>query len=159
TLTASSAGLSLVSAGFTISAPVATHFDVTGPSNPATAGTAFQVTVTAKDNAGQVATGFADLVQITTSTSGDALPASALLSNGVGTSTVTTTVAGSDTVTATDAANSGIRGSVAVAVNPAAASQLSFVQQPPNTAAGAAISPAVTVKVVDAFGNARNGDQ
>src|SRR5262249_46230543 len=49
-LTASSAGLSLVSAGFTISAPVATRFVVTGPGGPATAGTPFQVTVTAVDN-------------------------------------------------------------------------------------------------------------
>ena len=36
---------------------------------------------------------------------------------------------------------------------PAAASQLAFVQQPSNVAAGASIAPAVTVAVRDAFGN------
>jgi subtilase family serine protease len=163
TLTATSAGLSLVSGGFTISAPVATKLVVTGPGGPATAGTPFQVTVTAEDNAGHVATGFSDLVQINTSTSGDVLPASAQLTNGVGTFTVTTftvptTAAHSDTVTATDAANSGIFGSVAVTVNPAAASQVVFVQQPSNTSVGAEISPAVTVRVLDAYSNVRNGD-
>jgi hypothetical protein len=40
-----------------------------------------------------------------------------------------------------------------VAVNPAAADHLLFLQQPTDTAAGQMISPAVTVEVVDQFGN------
>jgi hypothetical protein len=158
TLTATSGSLSQASNSFTINAPIATKLVVTGPSGPATAGTAFQVTVTAEDNAGQIATGFGDTVQITTSTSGDLLPPNAHLSKGVGTFAVTSMVAGSDTVTATDTSNGSIHGSAAVTVNPAAASQVVFVQPPTNATAGAAISPAVTVKVVDAFGNVRNGD-
>ena len=46
----------------------------------------------------------------------------------------------------------------ASAVAPAAASQLVFGQQPVNTIAGAAISPAVTVKIEDAFGNVITSD-
>src|SRR5262249_14394038 len=38
-------------------------------------------------------------------------------------------------------------------VTPAAANHLAFGQQPTNTAAGATISPAVTVRVLDQFGN------
>src|SRR6185295_16654438 len=38
-------------------------------------------------------------------------------------------------------------------ITPGPASQLAFVQQPSNAAAGAAIAPAVTVAILDAFGN------
>jgi hypothetical protein len=71
---------------------------------------------------------------------------------------VTTTVAGSDTVTATDPSSSGIRGGAAVTVNPAAASQVVFVTQPAGATVGVVFSPAVTVQVVDVYGNVRNGD-
>ena len=36
---------------------------------------------------------------------------------------------------------------------PAAANRLAFVQQPTSTVMGAAISPAVSVELFDAFGN------
>ena len=45
-----------------------------------------------------------------------------------------------------------------VAVNPAAADHLLFLQQPTDTAAGQMISPAVTVEVVDQFGNVVTSD-
>ncbi len=43
-------------------------------------------------------------------------------------------------------------------INPAAAAKLAFAQQPTNTAAGMAISPAVTVAVQDALGNTVTGN-
>jgi Beta-propeller repeat len=43
-------------------------------------------------------------------------------------------------------------------VTPAAANQLVFGQQPTNTTAGAAIAPAVTVKIEDQFGNVVTSD-
>jgi hypothetical protein len=43
-------------------------------------------------------------------------------------------------------------------ITPAAAAALSFSVQPSNTIAGVAISPAVTVSLVDAFGNVETGD-
>jgi parallel beta-helix repeat protein len=47
--------------------------------------------------------------------------------------------------------------SIAFTVSPAAASAIAFVQQPSGVVAGAAITPAVTVRVRDAFGNAVPG--
>src|SRR5262249_54829003 len=44
------------------------------------------------------------------------------------------------------------------AVSPAAADRLVFLQQPTDSVAGVTINPAVTVEVVDAFGNVEPGD-
>jgi hypothetical protein len=71
---------------------------------------------------------------------------------------VTLYTAGSKSVTATDTVTASITGSLTVTVNPAAASKLAFGQQPTNVVAGASITPAVTVKVLDAFGNLETGD-
>src|SRR5262249_53682567 len=43
-------------------------------------------------------------------------------------------------------------------VSPAAATQLVFGQQPGNTVAGVTLSPALTVKIEDQFGNIETGD-
>ena len=51
-----------------------------------------------------------------------------------------------------------ITGSATVAVRPAAADHLLFLQQPTDTAAGQSISPAVTVEIVDQFGNVLTDD-
>ncbi|MFI5460432.1 MAG: hypothetical protein ACHRXM_33870 [Isosphaerales bacterium] len=48
--------------------------------------------------------------------------------------------------------------STSITVSPAAASKVVFGQQPASTAAGAAITPAVTVAVEDAFNNVVSGD-
>ncbi len=49
-------------------------------------------------------------------------------------------------------------GSNSFAVSPAAATQVAFGQQPSNTRAGVAISPAVTAKIEDPFGNVETSD-
>src|SRR5262249_10310236 len=66
--------------------------------------------------------------------------------------------AGSQTVTVTDLAAGSITGSSSVTVSPAAASQLAFGQQPTNVGPGATITPAVTVRVLDPYGNLVTGD-
>jgi hypothetical protein len=66
--------------------------------------------------------------------------------------------AGSQTLTATDRANTSLSGGAAVTVTPGLADHLLFLQQPTNTAAGQTIGPAVLVAVVDAFGNVETGD-
>src|SRR5262249_44695898 len=48
--------------------------------------------------------------------------------------------------------------SASFAITPAAADHLVFSQQPTTTVAGQAISPAVTVQVLDQFGNLVTGD-
>src|SRR5262249_58514377 len=66
--------------------------------------------------------------------------------------------AGNQPVTATDTATASITGTATVAVNPAAADHLLFQQQPTDTPAGQTITSAVTVAVVDQFGNVVTSD-
>src|SRR5207253_3232246 len=83
----------------------ATHFAVSAPSS-ATAGSAFNVTVTAQDQFNNTATGYAGTAHFTSSDGQAVLPANSTLSNGTGTFTVTLKTAGSQTVTATDTVTS-----------------------------------------------------
>lgn len=144
--------------------PAATHFSVNAPAT-SKAGTAFAVTVTALDAGGSTATGYTGTVHFTSTDGAAVLPADYTFTSsdqGIHTFTVTFKTAGNQTVTATDKASSAINGSDTVTVSPAAASQLVFGQQPSNASAGAIITPAVTVRVLDAYGNlvtADNTDQ
>lgn len=64
-----------------------------------------------------------------------------------------TKATGAGTVTVT-AARSGLSSAtLAGAITPAAASQLAFGQQPTTTAKGVTITPAITARILDAFGN------
>jgi hypothetical protein len=117
-----------------------------------TAGTAFNVTVTAKDQYNNVATGYTGTVSFTSSDAQAGLPAShAFLAgdNGVHTFSVTlkTVGAGTQTVTVSD----GTRNSqITVNVDPAAAASLTLTA-PASATANAAFS--VTVEAKDAYGN------
>src|SRR2546429_2150473 len=74
--------------------------------------------------------------------------------NGVHPFNATLKTAGTQAITATTTTTSSITGSqTGIIVNPAAASKPVFGTQPSNTVAGNNISPAVTVKVQDTFGN------
>src|SRR5438128_230930 len=62
--------------------------------------------------------------------------------------------AGSQSITATDTTTSSITGAQpGITVNPAAADHLASGVQPSNTVAGVAISPAITVQILDKFNN------
>jgi hypothetical protein len=138
-------------------APAATHFSVSAPST-STAGASFSVTVTALDANNNPFPGYSGTVHFTSSDGQAVLPGNSTLTNGTATFTVTLKTAGSDSITATDTSNSSITGSATVNVSPAAASSIGFGQQPTNTNAGAVISPAVTVRVFDAYGNVATND-
>jgi hypothetical protein len=141
-------------------ATVAPHFSVSAPSS-STAGSAFTVTVTALDANGNTVPTYTGTVHFTSSDPSAVLPANYTFTSGdqgVHSFSVTLKSAGNQTVTVTDTANSATTGSATVAVTPAAASTLVFGQQPTNTAVGAAITPAVTVRVLDAYGNLVTGD-
>ena len=97
------------SAAITVSAAPATHFTVSAP-GAATAGTPFNVTVTALNAANTTVTGYAGTVHFTSSDGSAALPANGNLINGVGTFAVTLQTAGGQTVTATDAVTNSITG-------------------------------------------------
>src|SRR5229473_1918298 len=81
--------------------PAATHFSVTAAAN-ATVGTPFNITVTALAASGQMATDYSGTVHFTTSIGQPVVPASAMVTNGTGTFSVTLNTAGSQSITATD---------------------------------------------------------
>jgi hypothetical protein len=161
TLTASSGSLtSATSSSFNITAPVATHYSVSAPSS-STAGTSFSITVTALDASNDVVPGYTGTVAFTSSDAAAVLPPNYKFSSGdAGSHTFTFTLktAGSETITATDSNNSSITCSATVTVSPAAASKLVFGQQPSNTVVNKTLTPAVTVRELDAFGNLETGD-
>jgi probable HAF family extracellular repeat protein len=128
----------------------ATHFSVVPASNAATAGSAFNITVTALNASNSVATGYSGTVHFTSSDSQATLPANSTLMNGVGTFPVTLKTAGAQTVTATDIATaiSGISGSI----NVSGGSATHFsVTAPTSAAAGGTFNFAVTA--LDALNN------
>jgi hypothetical protein len=141
----------------------ASAFVLTAP-DTATAGTPFDVTVTAVDPFGQTAVGYTGTVTFSSADPYRAtLPADypfRAADHGVHTfpGGATLYTAGTWDVTATDTATGSITGSTSVAVNPAAADHLLFLQMPTDTAAGQTISPGVMVAVVDQFGNIVTSD-
>jgi subtilisin-like proprotein convertase family protein len=149
--------LSGAEAGITVSPAAASRLKLSAAAG-ATAGTAFSVTVTAQDAFGNTATGYTGTVHFTSSDGRAVLPANSTLPNGTGTFSVTLVTAGSQTLTATDTTSGTLTGRATVPVSPAAANHLAFGQQPTSTAAGAPISPAVTVRVLDAYNNLLTGD-
>src|SRR5271155_996222 len=79
----------------------ATHFSVTAP-GVATAGTVFQITVTALDASNNVAAGYSGTAKFTCTDGQAVLPANSTLVNGTANFPVTLETSGSQTITATD---------------------------------------------------------
>src|SRR5207253_33754 len=138
---------------FTASAP-ATHFTVSAPAS-ATAGSAFNCTVTALDACNNTATRYTGTVHFTSSDGAATLPANSTLTNGTGTFSATLRTSGNQTITATDTVTSSITGtSNAIAVSAAAATHFA-VSAPASATAGSAFNFAVTA--LDAFNNTATG--
>gem|GEM_PF-918063 len=130
------------------------HFTVTAPST-ATAGAAFNITVTALDGSNNVATGYSGTVHFTSTDVSASLPANATLTNGAGTFSATLSTAGSRTITATDTVNTTITGaSSSILVVAGTATHLT-VTGPAAATAGAAVS--ITVTALDTFNNVATG--
>ena len=91
------------------------HFSVDIPAY-ATAGVPFLFTVTARDAANAVMTGYTGTVHFTSSDPAASLPADATLTNGVGTFSATLRTHGNHTITATDAESSTMTGAGAAVV-------------------------------------------
>ncbi|MGA2682463.1 MAG: hypothetical protein ABSF44_11775 [Candidatus Bathyarchaeia archaeon] len=133
----------------------ASQLVVSGFPSSATAGEAYVVTVTAKDAYGNVASGYADAVAFTSSDSKAVLPANASLTSGVGSFNVALETAGSQSITATDTANSTITGfQMGITVNPNVSTHL-VVSSGTSQVAGTAFSVTVTAK--DAYENTATG--
>ncbi|MGD0645404.1 MAG: DUF4082 domain-containing protein [Candidatus Bathyarchaeia archaeon] len=108
--------------GITVNPGAAASLSVTGFTNPATAGTAGTITVTAKDAYGNTATGYRGTVKITSSDGAATLPSNHQFTsgnNGVYTFSVTLNTVGTQSITATDTTTSSITGSqTGITVNP-----------------------------------------
>jgi len=87
----------------------ATHLSVTAPAT-ATAGTAFNFTVTALDASNKTVTTYSGTVHFTSSDGQAVLPANSSLTNGVGNFSATLETAGNQTITATDIVTVSITG-------------------------------------------------
>jgi hypothetical protein len=129
-----------------------THFSIAPALTPVAAGAAFQVTVAAVDDQGNVIPGYAGTVHFTSSDNGALLPGDYTFTAadaGVHTFTLTLFQAGSQTFTASDTV-SGITGTATIVITAAAADHL-LVLAPATVVADMAFD--VTVAVQDAFNN------
>ncbi len=152
TVTSSTAG----SHGITVDPAAAASFTLTPAGGPQTAGTAFNVTVTAKDAFGNVATGYAGTVHFTTTDGAATPPADYTFTggdSGVHTFPVTLKTAGSQTLTATQGAVTGTTPSITV--NPGAVTGFALTGAPATVVSGVPASVVVTAK--DAFANTVTG--
>jgi hypothetical protein len=140
--------------------PHATSFAVSAPTS-VTAGGTFSVTVTAKDASNNNFTGYTGIVQLSDSDLQGFAPVSYQFTSGdMGVHTftgLTLKTAGAQTMTATDATNN-LTGNATVSVTAAPADHLAFGQQPSAASPGGIITPAVTVQVLDQYGNLETGD-
>jgi hypothetical protein len=141
--------------GIAVNPAAASTFAVAGFPSTATAGTAGTFTVTALDAYGNVATAYAGTVHFSSPDGQATLPADTTLTNGTGTFSATLVTAGTQSLTATDAANGALTGTESgLVVSPAAAAVL-VVNGPTTATVGTPVT--LTVTLLDAYGNVATG--
>ncbi|MGD0863824.1 MAG: cell wall-binding repeat-containing protein, partial [Candidatus Limnocylindrales bacterium] len=137
----------------------ATTLALSGLPSPTVAGTAHNLTVTARDAYGNTATGYRGTVHFSSTDAKAGLPADYTFTaadNGVHVFSVTLKTAGTRSVTATDTVTASITGSqTAIVVNPGSATTLVVSGFPSPTVAGVAHNLTVTAK--DTYGNTATG--
>ncbi len=147
TVTASITG---TSNAINVGAGIATQLVVSAPAT-ATAGTAFNFTVTAKDANNNTATSYAGVLHFTSSDGAAVLPANSALTNGVGTFPATLKTTGNQTITATDTSTPTLTAtSNPIAVSAGATTRFT-VSAPASATAGVPIN--FTVTAFDANNN------
>ncbi len=130
-------------------------FAVSGFPTITTAGEPQTVTVTALNPNGTVDTGYTGTVTLSSSDPHAVLPPSFTLTNGVATVLVTLDTAGSQSISATDSADSLFGTEGGIMVTPAAVSTLEVSGFPSPTNVGLAGN--VTVTALDPYGNVATG--
>ncbi len=156
TVTDAVVGTLTASAGTTVQAGVVTSLSLAAPAS-ATAGTAFTVTVTARDDFGNTAVGYSGTVHFASDDAQAELPADytfGVAEQGSHPFSVTLKAAQLAQVTVSDAVN-GLSVSVSVQVAPAAATLLTMTVPPGPFQAGESFS--VALKLEDAYGNVATG--
>jgi hypothetical protein len=136
-----------------VSAAAATHLVIDAPT-AATTGAPFNFSVTALDQHGNTATGYAGTVHFTSTDGAATLPADATLTDGAGTLSATLNTTGGRTITGTDTAAAGITGTSGTIQVTAPATHFS-VTAPANATAGASLT--VSVTALDASNNVASG--
>ena len=154
-----SSGLTATESGVMVQPAAAEIFSVIGFPASDTAGATGNVTVSACDAYGNVATGYIGTVSLTSSDPLAVLPSSYTFSAvdaGQHRFAVTLETAGTQSITATDTAADGVTGSdSSIAVKPAAAATLKVAGYPSSDTAGA--TGEVTVTAFDTYGNVATG--
>ena len=143
------------SAAVTIEPGPAQSLDVSPASTNQTAGSPFDVTVTAQDAFGNTATSYAGTVHFTT-TGSASLPANTTLPGGQKTVSVTLNSAGSRTITATDTTATTVTGTspaIAVSAGGVSAAQSTVVANPASVVHDGSTTTTITVTLNDAAGN------
>lgn len=130
----------------------AARYTVSIPS-PAAVGTPVVATVKALDATDQAASGYSGQANLTSSDPLASLSSPVTFTAGVASPSVTFFTMGTQSLTATDTAAPSVTGNGSTTVTPGAPAGLVFQVQPTNTVAGVAVSPSVTVRIVDAYGN------
>jgi hypothetical protein len=148
TVTASISG---ISGSITNSPGAASSLTVTAPAAAMTG--PVNVTVTALDLFGNIATGYTGTVHFTSSDLSALLPADATLTNGAGILIVTLKTPGSQTITVTDQSNNSLTATTSpIAVTAGPFSKFVFNVQG-STSVGAGTAFLVTAQAADQFGN------
>ena len=144
----------------TITPAAAATLSIASVPSSTTAGSAFNIQVTALDSAGNVASGYTGTVLFTSSDSQAVLPSNYTFVGGdAGVHTFTSggnlkTAASAASVTATDTVSGSITGSKSgILVSPNSATHLGFSTNPGNSTAGATVSPQPLIALLDAYEN------
>jgi hypothetical protein len=153
TVSAQSGALTVSSDPISVTPGNASQLLLTNVPASTTAGDSFSFTVTAKDSFNNTATGYTGTVAVTSTDSSASLPASAQLTNGVGSFAITLKSSGTKTVSASDGTLT--QTSSPISVSAAAASQLLITNVPSTHVAGTPINLTVTAK--DVFNNIATG--
>jgi autotransporter-associated beta strand protein len=132
------------------------HLAITGLPAVITAGTPFDITVTAQNPDNSTYTAYTGSVNFTSSDGGATLPANnSSLPGGSAIFSVTLLKSGTQSITATDQGNSAITGTANPVVNAAATSQFLVTGLTSPTTAGVAGN--ITVTAADTYGNTTTG--
>ena len=146
-------GLAAVSNAVTVSAAAMAGFAVTAPASSGP-GQPFSVTVTAQDSWHNTVASYSGVVHFASSDLGlgAALPPDSTLTAGTGKFTVNLVTSGIQTVTATDASNSGLTGSATIAVTVTSGAATHFVVSAISSATAGGVFACI-VRAFDQFNN------
>jgi hypothetical protein len=143
-----------------INAGVVATFALSGFPTTTVAGVTHTLTITAKDLAGNTATGYSGAIHLTSSDFTASLPLSVQLTNGVGSVPATLKTVGTQTISAFDAGPPTIvstQTGITVTAAPAAIVTANPGTTPQSAKVDTAFTTPLTAKVTDAFGNVLSG--